>query len=506
MITSDIPRRNARRYPDKAAVIFEDTRYTFKELNDRVNSMANALVDMGLKKGDRIILIADSCNQYLDMLWVAAKAGLAISSLNPQIPRQQLSQLINSSGARAIIMGENYRDLVESLRPELEQVKNYIVIGASDGGMKSYQELVSSYPSSEPEVEIDGEDLLFLSSSGGTTGLPKQIMHTHHSLLGMMMDLAWVYDTRHEDIFLFAVPPFWAHLVAYVMMPSSYLGCTIVIVKEITASAVLRVIEQKRVTTTFLATPLLSQLVEVQQTNKYDCSSLRRVIVGGTPLPAEIWKQAIKTFGNIFGQLYGLSEMSPICFLPPEEFVLEGPKVKRLRSCGREALNIEARVVNDLGEDVRPGEIGEIIAKGESLMKGYLNAPRLTGETIKGGYLYTGDLGTLDEDGYFYLAGRKKDAIVTQGKLLSSSEIEDIIYRHPAVLEAAVIGVSDEELGEAVKAIIVLKEGRKITGEEIIHLCEQNLPPYAVPRSVDFVDSLPKSPIGKTLKYALREK
>ena len=164
MITSDIPRRNARRYPDKTAVIFEDTRYTFKELNDRVNSMANALVDMGLKKGDKIILIADSCNQYLDMLWVAVKAGLAISSLNPQLPRKQLSQLINSSGARAIIMGENYRDLVKSLRPELEEVKNYIVIGASDRGIKSYEELVSSYPPSEPGVEIDGEDLLFLSS------------------------------------------------------------------------------------------------------------------------------------------------------------------------------------------------------------------------------------------------------------------------------------------------------------------------------------------------------
>jgi acyl-coenzyme A synthetase/AMP-(fatty) acid ligase len=508
VIIPDIPRRNAKRYSDKTAVIFENTRYTFKELNDRVNSMANALADMGLKKGDKIIIIADNCNQYLDMLWVAAKAGLAISSPNPQLSRQQLSQLINSSGARAIIMGGNYRDLVKSLRPELEEVESYIVIGASDRGIKSYEELVSSYSPSEPRVEVGDEDLLFLAFSGGTTGAPKQIMHTHRSLLGMTLDLTWVYDTRHEDVFLFAVSPFWAHLIPYIMIPASYLGCTLVITKEITPPTILRVIEREKVTTIWLGTPVLPQLVELQQANKYDCSSLRRVVLAGTSLPTEIWQRAIKTFGNVFGQIYGSTEMSPISFLPPEEFVFEGPpeKTKRLRSCGREALNVEARVVNEVGNDVRSGEVGEVIARGESMMKGYLNAPRLTEETIKGGYLYTGDLGTIDEEGYIYLVGRKKDAIMTQGKLISSSEIEDIIYRHPAVLEAAVIGVPDKELGEAVKAVIVPREGKRITEQEIVHLCEQNLPPYAVPKSVDFVSSLPKSPVGKTLKYALREK
>jgi long-chain acyl-CoA synthetase len=204
---------------------------------------------------------------------------------------------------------------------------------------------------------------------------------------------------------------------------------------------------------------------------------------------------------------YGLAEMGHISSLSSKEFVFEGPpeKVNRLRSCGKEAMNVEVRVIDEWGNDVQPGQLGELIAKGDEMMQGYRNAPKATEEAIKQGYLYTGDLATTDEEGYIYLAGRKKDAIITQGKMLLPSEIEEVIYRHPGVSEVAVIGVPDEKLGQAVKAVVVAKEG-KITEEEIIELCRQNLPSHAVPKSIDFVESLPKTPSGKVVRYALSEK
>jgi acyl-CoA synthetase (AMP-forming)/AMP-acid ligase II len=225
--------------------------------------------------------------------------------------------------------------------------------------------------------------------------------------------------------------------------------------------------------------------------------------VSGASLPAETWKQAIEAFGNIFTLAYGSVELSWVTFLPCEELILESPKVKG-GSCGKETLPIEIRIVDEQGNEVPRGEVGEVIARGKSMMAGYWKAPKATEEAIRGGYFYTGDLGMLDEDGYLYLIGRKKDVITSQGKLISPSEVEDIIYHHPAVLEAAVIGIPDEQLGEAVKAVIVLKPGAKASTEDIIGLCHNYLPLYAVPKSVNFVTSLPKSAVGKILKRELK--
>ena len=225
-------------------------------------------------------------------------------------------------------------------------------------------------------------------------------------------------------------------------------------------------------------------------------------------MPMESLKKAIRTIGNVFFQVYGMIELTPMSMIIPEEQVIEGPpeKVKRLASCGKEPVNVETRVVNDDGKDVAPGEVGEVIARGDNMMKGYWRMPQATEETMRDGYLHTGDLATIDEDGYLYLVGRKKDLIASGGKTIYPAEVEEVIYQHPDVIEVAVIGVPDEKLGESLKAVIVARKEAKVTEEEIIEFCRERLPDYALPKTVTFMEKLPRNPAGKILRKALQEK
>ena len=507
MIVEDIPSRNARRYPNKIAVVFGENRYTFRELNNRINSLANALGKMGLGKGDRIAMIADNCHQQVEMFWAAAKTGMATATLNPNLSPGELGYLINNARAKVLVFGENYSTLVEALRPQLDGVDDYIVIGVSTKEARSYEELVSCYPPLEPKFKIDDDDVLFLASTSGTTGPPKQIMHTYRSLLVGSLDWVCTFELKEKDILIYAGPPFWAHTLPLAEVASFYMGSTIVFANELSPYSILEAIEREKVTKIVIISALILELIDYPALSKYTHANLRRIIVGGAPLPPEVWRRAINSFGNIFMKAYGLGEMLPITFLFSSDFIFEGPpeKVRRLRSCGRESINAEAKVVDEQGNDVVPGQFGEVIAKGDSMMKGYWNAPKATEETIKEGYLYTGDLATVDDEGYIYLVGRKKDVITTRGRIIIPTEIEDIIYRHPQVAEAVAIGLPHEVEGEVVKAVVVLKPGKKASEEEVIELCRQHLPDYAVPRSVDFVDSLPRNPNGKILRRELRQ-
>ncbi|MEW6614911.1 MAG: AMP-binding protein [Thermodesulfobacteriota bacterium] len=504
-----ILKSNAKRHPDKTAVIFGDTRYTYKEFNDRANSLANALINMGLRKGDWVAMIADDCIQQMEMFWAGAKAGIATSALNTTFSQRDFSHLIGNGKAKVVLCSHKYRNLVESLRPALKSVKEYIILGPSDKGFVGYEDLISTSSSPEPDIEINENDLLYFANTSGTTGLSKQAMHTYKSLFATaLMDLDVLnYDMSAGGVFLAATPLFVAYMIPRVSILSFHMRCPLVIPPNLSPQTLLEIIEKERVTNIFGATAFFQPIIDYPDLGKYNYSSLRHIFIFGY-YPPEVWRRAVELFGNIFIVGYGLSEIGFISFLPPEDFVFEGPpeKVNRVRSCGREPLWVEARVIDDQGMDVQPGQVGEIIVKGHNMMKGYWNAPEATEQTIKGGYIYTGDLASVDEEGYIYLAGRKKDSITTQGKVVLPLEIEEIILQHPQVLEVAVIGVPDEELGEAVKAVVIKKDG-DVTEEEIIALCRENLPDHAVPQSVDFTESLPKTAgTGRIQRYQLRQK
>jgi fatty-acyl-CoA synthase/long-chain acyl-CoA synthetase len=505
VLKDEILVRHVHKYPDKVAVVFEGQRFTFRELNDRVNSLTQALMDLGVNKGDRIAMVADNCHQYLEAALAAVKGGMVITTVNPTLSQRELSYLINNSEANTVVFSQNYADLVNALRDELELVKNFIVIGKLEG-TRSYEELIASYPAKEPQVKVEDDDLYMLASSGGTTGLPKQVMHTYRSTVAMVFSVMPVFGMRHEDISLFGGPLFWGPLIPWQGFPHLYMGCTLVIPKELTPHCILKAIEEEKVTDLFLGTALVPALATSPDVNKYDHSSLRRIVLGGTPLSMERFKKAINVFGNIFAEFYGATEIALVTCLAPEEIVLEGPEGVRVNSCGRESLSAEFKIVDEQDNEVPLGRVGEVIAKGKHVMAGYWKAPKATEEAMRGGYFHTGDLGKVDEEGYLYLVGRKKDVITSQGKLVSPSEVEDIIYRHSSVLEAVVIGVPDEQLGEAVKAVVVLRPEARATTAEIVSLCRDYLPPHAIPRSVEFVDNLPKTAFGKILRRELKDK
>ena len=508
MIIGDIIRRNAKRYPKKAALIFGNSRYTFEELNSRVNSLVNGLIALGLNKGDRIAVLLDSCPQFVELYCAAGKGGLVLVPLNCRLSSQDLTYLVNNAEANTLVLGANYLSLLDSMRFDLKIVKNFIIVGGNDKGMTSYDDLLSQHPSNEPNLEIREEDLVYLLYTSGTTGLPKGIMHTHKTILACMLNYMVMAGVKRDDVSLAVCPPFWGPILVFHTFPHFYMGASIVLLKDFDSKIVLETIEREKVTTTFLIPPQIVSIVDYPHLDKYNTRSLRYVLFGGIPLSPEVLKRAAAAFGNIFNNAYGLIEETPVSILPAEDMILEGSpqEVKRLASCGREAINVEVRVVDDYGRDIAPGETGEVIARGDNMMKGYWKLPQVTEEAFRGGYLHTGDLATVDTEGYIYLIGRKKDVITSGGKAIYPTEVEEVIYHHPSISEATVFGIPDERLGEVSVAVVVVKEGKKVTSEEVMALCQQNLPSYAVPSSVVLADSLPRSPTGKVLRRLLQEK
>ncbi len=508
MILGDIFRRNARRYPGKTGVVFGSTSFSFAEFNRRINSLANALIALGMHPQDKVAIVLDNCHQYLELYCAVPKAGGAAVPINTSLSPPEMAYIINNAGAKILVFGERFAPTIESLRRELDSVETLVGIGASARGSRDYEQLVRDYPATEPEVEVNEQDIAYLLYTSGTTGMPKGVMVTHRGITEGPLNYVLGCDLRHEDVGMVATPLFWGAALIINVLPQFYVGGTLVIADDFSPEAVLGLIQREKVTTSFMTTPTIMAMLEHPKLSHYDTSSLRHVWFGGVPIPVESLKRAIKTRGNIFFQVYGMIELTPMSFVVREEQVIEGApeKVKRLASCGKEAPNVEVRIVNDEDRDVAPGEVGEIIARGDSLMKGYWRLPQATEEGLKDGYIHTGDLATMDEAGYLYLVGRKKDVIVSGGKNIYPVEVEEVIYQHPGIVEAAVIGVPDEKLGEALKAVVVIRKGEKVTADEILEFCQQRLPDYARPKSVVFVEKLPRNVAGKVLRKALQEK
>ncbi|MFH1624113.1 MAG: AMP-binding protein [Pseudomonadota bacterium] len=507
MVVGDILRRNAKKLPEKRALIFEETTYTFKELDDRVNSLANGLLNLGHKKGDKIITIADNCEQHMEIFCAGAKLGMASMAANPFLSIKDLSHIVQNIEASTVIFQPKYRTIIDSLTNELSELKNLIVLGNPVKGETGYEELTLSHEPKDPNVPVHEDDVLIIINSGGTTGLPKQIVHTHKSGLAIALNGHAAYGVGADDTALISTPLFWGAPIAFLALSHYYEGGSCVIAAEMTPESFLSAIERGKTNYTFIGTPFLIQLLDYPNLGKYDISTMRYIGLAGIPLSIEILKRAITVFGTVFGNMFGLSECGPITWLSPEEIVTEGSPetVKRSQSCGRKSINVDIKVVDDQGKSLSPGASGEIIVTGDCVMKEYLKAPHATEQAIRDGWLYTGDIATMDEDGYVYIQGRKKDMITTAGNTVIASEIEDVIYQEPSVKEAAVIGVPDEDLGEAIKAFIVPREGKDLTKEKVIQLCKKNLPDFAVPRYIEFVAEFPRSSVGKILKYKLKD-
>jgi long-chain acyl-CoA synthetase len=495
----------AQRYADKTAFIFEGKSYTFRQVNQRINSLANALADLGVEKGDRVGILAQNCSQYFEVFGLA-KAGRVCVPLNYRSVGRELVYLINNSEINTLIVEREFVDVVNSIRPELRSVRSFICLDAEVEGMLSYEELIDAYPDDEPADDVDANDPCVLFYTSGTTGRPKGAVHTHGSMLA---EASVPYRGLNSgDVVLCVMPFFHVGGSAAHLIPAFAVGATLVIHKKFEESLVLEAIERERVTYVFLVPTMIMRLLEHPKLTDYDLSSLHTVGYTGSPMPIEALRKGIACLGEVFFQELGQTETLNMTVLKREEHTLEGSprELRRLESVGKPHKEGELRIVDAQGRDVAIGEAGEIVAHSDRIMMGYWRMPEETARTMRDGWLHTGDVGRMDEDGYIYLVDRKKDMIISGGENIYSREVEDVLYMHPAIREAAVVGVPDNMWGESVKAVVVLKEGASVSEEEIIDFCKANLASYKKPRSVEFIEDLPKTASGKIRKVEIRER
>lgn len=508
VLLGEILDRNARRHPDKVALVFEGKRYTFAHLQDRVNRLANGLLSLGAQKGDRVAVLAQNCSEYVEVYCAAARAGVATVPINWRFVEKELVKVINYVEPHTLVVERELAPTVENIRSQIPRLENIICFGGTQPGLEDYEGLIARSPSRPPAVEVGLDDLACLIHTSGTTGVPKLVMWTHRNWLAGVLDIVVEMGITGRDVGLQVTPGF--HIAfAWSMLVYLYRGCTQVVMRRFDPPAVLDTVERERVSATIWVPTMIISLLEEPDVEQHDLSSLRQVMYGASPMPVPVLERAIRILGSVFTQVYGLSEQSgALTRLPREEHILDGTEAERRRlgSCGQEMLSDWVRVVDEKGADVAPGQVGEIVARGPNIMAGYWGQPAYTEQSLRDGWLHTGDLATMDGDGYFYVVDRRKDIIISGGENISSREVEEAIYAHPAVLECAVIGVPDPKWGEAVAALVVLKPGQTATKDEIIQTCQESLASFKKPRHVSFLDALPRNPMGKVIKEALREK
>jgi long-chain acyl-CoA synthetase len=505
---ADIICRNALFYPNQEAFVYGDTRITFSGFNTRVNKLIHALHKMGVKKGDVLGILSWSCLGFAEVYGAAMKGGFIASPFNTRLRKEDLDYLINYSEANTLFVGPEFLEVANSLRQRLPKVKNYICIEGSAPDMIAYDDLLASNHEQEPDVQIEEDDPVCIIYTSGTTGVPRGALYTQRRFMedSQTLVINMGLQPGHKRV---QITPLF-HIAGNTHFRASlYIGGCNIIVKFFDPTKTLQIIQEERATHMDFVPTHLAAMLNLPDLNKYDISSMEFLWYGGSPMPLEVLKKGMKVFGPIFAQGYGQSESGPaISHLSKEDHnVLDRPEgeQKKLISAGRPDIGVQIRIVDDTDNDVKPGEVGEIIVRSKHMMVEYWHKPDDTQATIVNGWLHTGDMGYYDEEGYVYVADRKKDMIISGGENVYPREVEDVLYRHPEVREAAVIGIPDPYWVEKVHAVVSLKKGASIATDELIAFCKKNLAGYKAPKSVEFVDDLPKNPAGKILKRELRE-
>lgn len=508
----DIVYRNALLRPDHLAFASGGRTITFSEFNRRVNSLIHALTSMGLKKGDGIGILSWNCIECTDVTGAAMKGGFVVSPLNPRLQAEELEYIINYSEVKALFVGPELLPSVERLRPRLHQVLHFISLGEETAGMTPYDPLLGSDVSKEePNVIVSEDDPFIIFYTSGTTGRPRGAVYTHYRKLEEARTKALQAGFRPDNKHVMILPLFhiggWSHFWSFFCVGASNVIMTN---RSFSAAATLQALQDEKASDIHIVPTQLVDILALPDIDRYDVSSVTRIWYAASPMPVELLRKGIARFGPVFAQGYGQSESGPDITLLLQEShnVLDRPaeEQKVLASCGQPCMWVHPRIVDDEGNDVGPHAVGEIVVQSKSIMTGYWRKPEDTEKTVTEGWLHTGDMGYYDEHGFIYIVDRKKDMIITGGENVYPREVEEVLYRHPDVLEAAVIGIPDERWVETVHAVVVLKKGGSPDADAVIAFCRESVARYKAPRSVEFVEALPKNPQGKILKREIREK
>jgi acyl-CoA synthetase (AMP-forming)/AMP-acid ligase II len=508
LLLGEMMSRNARKFPDKEALVYGETRLTYKQLNGRINRLAHALMDLGIKRDDKVAILAFNCNQFMETYFALAKMGGVAVPINFRLHPEEMAYIINQSDAKALIMGEAFVEIARGIQKDLPQVKDYISIsGEPTEGMLHFDSWVDKYPDKEPLILVEEDDPLFIMYTAGTTGRPKGAVITHkNEMVLWMLGTAFVLtEPGMSDLWnfrAFGAPPIF-HLASFGFCQFMFfLGATVVLPTEVFDPVyIMQTIEKEKINALVLVPAMTNFVLMVPDLDKYDTSSLKVWGSSGAILPVETRRQIKKYFPsvNIF-DLFGQTEMSALIsgLLPSES---EG----RETSVGKILPFCEIRVVDANDKDVPIGQVGEAVYRGPTVMKEYYKNPEATREAMRGGWFHGGDLVRMDKEGFIYIVDRTKDMIISGGENIYPAEIEGVLLKHPKIAESAVIGVHDKEWGESVKAIVVPKPGEVLSEKEVIDFCKKHLASYKKPRSVDFIEALPRNAMGKVMKTELRK-
>lgn len=501
MELGSITARAARYWPGQTALIDARQRVTFSELEQHANQLASALMAQGVVNGDRVAIQAWNRVELVEAEVACYKTGCIKVPVNARLSLDETLHILRDAGARVLLADGEHALAVLARKdevPSLELVVNFD---------EEYGELMAAQPTDAVQAQTRGDDVAVLHYTSGSSGVLKAAMQTYGNRLAMLRKFLMSPMRRAlpGDVQAHVGPV--THASGMNLVYLIFCGATSLLLGRFEETELLESIQKEKVTRLFMVPTMINRIVNHPSVQRYDLSSLRLVMYGAAPMAPTLVEKAIDLFGPILVQGYGAGETNSMVTQLTEQDHVEALKnnPKRLASCGRCYAETEVRIVNDAGDDVAPGEVGEIIVRGDDVMVGYWNAPDLTAEAIVDGYYRTGDLAMVDEEQYIYIVDRKKEMIICGGFNIYPAEIEQVLFAHPDVYEAAAVGVPDDDWGEQIKAVVVLKPGRTASAEEIMEFCAPRLPGFKRPRSVDFTDELPKNANGKIVRRLVRE-
>jgi len=499
-----VVRRSAQLYPNRTALIFEDERCTYREYNERVNRAAHGLAGTGVRKGDHVAILGRNSITYLEACHAAAKLGLVFGPLNWRLSARELSFIITDADNRVLLVEADFQELVSQFREDIGDVT--IVVYGGEITLEDaldYDELTRTASSEEVDVEVGGDDEAIIMYTSGTTGLPKGAVLTHSNVCWDAVSYLTYTPPASGDCYLLSMP--MSHVSGLHNQTTAYLvrGLPLVIMRQWEPEEACRLIERHRVTVAYILVTPLNQLLDSEAVRRYDLSSLNRVMSAAAKYTKDLPIRTMSMLGvEHVTFVYGLSEASPIVSMTE----LSGQMIDKENTLGAPVWYNQVRIVDEDGGVLSSGEVGEIVVRGPNVFKGYYKRPEANAETLRNGWLHTGDLGYLDEDHLLFFVDRKKDMIKSGGENVYSVEVEmALLQAAPEIAEAAVVGLPDEKWGEAVTAFVTLKPGTELTAEELIARSRTYLGGYKVPKIVHVIPELPKNVSGKVLKRELKE-
>ncbi|MBW1962838.1 MAG: long-chain fatty acid--CoA ligase [Deltaproteobacteria bacterium] len=492
----------AQKYPNRTALVHLKSRWTYETFNRRVNRLSDALLNMGVKKGDGIALLFYNSNHFVEAYFAAVKIGAVAIPVNFRFIGPEIEYIINDSSATIFFYGKEFQEIVSECRPLLNNVTRYITVDSPDTSLAAdYERLMQGGEDAEPNTSVGPGDVCQIMYTSGTTGKPKGAVITHQAVIWNMINTLLGREDREGETALIIGPLYHTAALNNHLTIQVALGGTSILIKRFDPADVLEVIEKERATTISGSPTMYQMLLQSPDAKRFDLSSITKCTVGSAILPVETKLRLQTLFPGVTGiyDVYGCTEAAPSISI-----LREADSRRKPGSVGRALPFVQVRIVDETDSPLPSGAVGELVCRGPNLMTEYCGQPEATREALRGGWFHTGDMAQMDDEGFIYIVDRKKDMINSGGENISPREVEEVLHTHPLINDAAVVGVADPLWGEAVRAFVVVQKGAELTESDVIEHCKRHLASYKKPKHVTFIDEIPKNPSGKILKTKLR--